>query len=411
MYDVIVVGARCAGASTAMLLSRAGYRVLLVDRAAFPRDTMSTLFIQQRGVGYLRRWGVLGDVAASGCPPLSHLSYRIGEVRLAGPLPAVDGGHTAFAPRRQVLDPILVAAAVAAGVEFRDRCAFQEVVFDGDRAVGVRLRTPGGGRSVERARLVVGADGMRSAVAAAVGAETLVEDPRKTCVYYTFWPGVSDHFELYEASGQWVGAVPTNDGATLVQAYFPQSDYQRVRHGAMAAYLHNVRTVAPDLSERMAAAGPVDTIRGTGDQQNFFRACAGPGWALVGDAGHCKDSITARGITHAFVQAQLLADSIGEHLHDEVRLRAALDRFAAQRYREFVDDYRDTLSVARLSSPPHRVGMLARIAEDPARTNDFFAAMSGAPRPDRVPAAASLSRTIGWIKQTRRARAAAALAE
>jgi flavin-dependent dehydrogenase len=379
MYDVIVVGARCAGSATALLLARAGRRVLLVERVGFPRDTLSTLYIQQRGVAYLRRWGLVDRVAEL-TPALDRVSYHIGDVLLAGSSRPVDGATAAYAPRRDVLDAMLAEEAVAAGVEFRDGCTVEDLLFDDGRVTGVKLRTRAG-RVEERARLVVGADGMRSTVAARAGAATLVEDSPKTCVYYTFWHGAADHFELYEQPGRWVGAVPTGDGLTLVQAYFPQAEFDRVRADALGAYQESVRTVAPDLYDRMLAGGRTGRLYGTGDQRNFFRAATGPGWALVGDAGHHRDSITARGITHAFVQAELLADRIAPVLDDEARLDAALAEFAEARHAALIDDYHDTLRVARLSVPELRLRMLRSVAEDPARTEDFFSAMAGAPRP------------------------------
>lgn len=336
MYDVIVVGARCAGATTALLLARAGHRVLLVERARFPRDTMCSLYIEPRGVALLRDWGLLADVVAAGAPLLDH----IGVVRLPGP---------AFAPRRFLLDEILVRAAVAAGVEFRDGCSVTGLEFDANRVVGVRHRARGT-EVVERAWLVVGADGMRSGVAAAVRAPLLVNDRPRTCVYYGFFAGAAARAELYATPGRWVAAVPTNDGATLVQAYFPQSAYARVRVDPPAAFAANVRTAAPDLWDRMRAGGQVDRLRGTGDQRNFFRTAAGRGWVLVGDAGHHRDAITAHGITHAFQQSRLLADLLPADLADENRVRTALDVFAARRDEELTADYRDSLAVADLSS-------------------------------------------------------------
>lgn len=401
MYDAIVVGARCAGSATALQLARAGRRVLLVDRVGFPRDSLSTLYIQQRGVAYLRRWGLLDRLAAL-CPPLDRVIYQIGDVRLTGRTRPIEGVTTAYAPRRYALDAMLAEAAVAAGAEFRDSCTVEDLLFEDDRVTGVRLRTRQGVVE-EHARLVVGADGMRSTVAARVGAAILVEDAPKTCVYYTFWDGAADQFELYETTGRWIGAVPTNDGQTLVQAYFPQSEFNRVRADAMGAYLESVRTVAPDLHSRMLAGGQVGKLFGTGDQRNFFRAAAGRGWALVGDAGHHRDSITARGMTHAFLQAELLADLTAAVLDDEPRLRAALKKFAGARYEALIDDYRDTLLVARLSVSEHRLRMLREVAADPARTEDFFSAMAGAHRPAPVARdTQAVSEAIRWLKQAHR---------
>lgn len=172
----------------------------------------------------------------------------------------------------------------------------------------------------------------------------------------------------------------------------------------MAAYRENVRTTAPDLYDRMLAGGQVGRLHGTGDQRNFFRTGAGPGWALVGDAGHHRDSITARGITQAFMQAQMLADATAAVLDDEPRLAAALARYARERYDALIDDYHNTLSTARLAVPEHRIRMLHQVAADPVRVEDFFSAMGGAPQPGSAARGAqSLHEAIAWMGEARRA--------
>src|SRR5215472_7507032 len=108
MYDAIVVGARCAGSPTAMLLARQGYRVLLVDKATFPSDSMSTHFIRLPGIARLMRWGLLDKVLASGCPPITNLARVFGPFALAGMAPPIEGADAIYAPRRTVLDKILV---------------------------------------------------------------------------------------------------------------------------------------------------------------------------------------------------------------------------------------------------------------------------------------------------------------
>jgi flavin-dependent dehydrogenase len=334
VYDAIVVGARCAGATTALLLARAGHRVLLVDRAKFPRDTLSSLYIEPRGVALLESWGLLDDLVATGTPALD----RIGPTALPRP---------AYAPRRTVLDEVIVRAAVAAGVEFQDGCTVTGLEFQGNRVVGVRRRTRGA-EIVLRARLVVGADGMRSGIAAAVRASMLVNDAPRTCVYYSFFTGAAKSIELYATPGRWVSTLLTNDGVTLVQAYWPQATYASVRADVPGAFAAAVQSVAPDLWERMSGR-QVDRFHGSGDQRNFFRTAAGPGWVLVGDAGHHSDAITAHGITHAFLQSALLTDLLPADLADEAAVRMAMDLFAVHRDTALLDDYRHTLAVAALS--------------------------------------------------------------
>lgn len=221
---------------------------------------------------------------ATGCPPLDRAVYRIADIRIEGCSIPVDGHRAAYAPRRYLLDGILADAAVAAGVEFRQGCTVTEVLSDDEgQAIGVRCHTSDGGTTEEHARLVVGADGMRSRFATMVDSRITTEDPPATCAYYTYWEGVTDRFELYEAPGRWVGTVPTNDNTTLIAAYFPQSEFERVRKDAMGAYLEAVRSTAPELYAKIASQTPLERLHGTGDQRNYFREAAGLGWALVGD--------------------------------------------------------------------------------------------------------------------------------
>ncbi|HUQ60536.1 NAD(P)/FAD-dependent oxidoreductase [Lentzea sp.] len=373
MYDVIVVGARVAGSSTALQFARAGYRVLMVDRARFPSDKLSTLYVHQPGVDRLARWGVLDTVVATGCPALDRAVYQVADVRLTGcSLPAGDQ-RAAYAPRRHLLDKILIDAAVAAGVEFREGTSVSGVVFDGDRATGVEFR---GGSSREHAHLVVGADGMRSATAKHLGAPHVVQDPLGTCAYYSYWTGLPADFELYERPGNWIGVVPTND-ATLIASYSPQADFDAVRADPQAHYLESIRTTAPALYERAMAGEQVDRMHGSGDQQNFFRQASGPGWALVGDAAHHKDSITARGINDAFWQAELLTTAVGDALHDPAALDKRLAAYADDLLDGLFECYRNTLVVAQLEVTEHKLTMLRAVAQSPSLTDRYFATASG----------------------------------
>ncbi|WP_117213050.1 NAD(P)/FAD-dependent oxidoreductase [Allorhizocola rhizosphaerae] len=380
MYDVIVVGARVAGASTALLFARNGYRVLLVDRAHFPSDKLSTLYIHQPGVARLAQWGVLDAVKATGCPALDRAIYEVADIRLDGCSIAVFGERAAWAPRRYLLDKILIDAAVAAGVEFREGCSVAGPIFDGDRVAGVEFRSAYGGSTRERATLTVGADGMRSPIAKGVGAGYIHQDPLHTCTYYTYWTGVPAHFELYEAPDRWIGVVPTNDDTTLITGYWPQDMFDRVRADPLAHYLENIRTTAPQLHERITAGGGqrVERLYGTGDQQNFFRQASGPGWALVGDAAHHKDSITAKGINDALFQAELLTQTVGRSLHDPAELAERLARYAMRMRDELIEGYRNTLGIARLEITPERLQLLRAISTSPRLVKRYFSTVSNA---------------------------------
>lgn len=180
MYDVIVVGARCAGSATAMLLARRGHRVLLVDRATFPSDTISGHMIFHRGTLRLKKWGLLDKVIASGCPPITRLETDIDNTLLSADMPYVEGAPVAIGPRRTVLDSILLNAAVEAGVEMREGFSVNELLTDGDRVVGIRGQDKAGLVVSERAQIVVGADGKHSRIAQLVQAVSYMEVPSIT---------------------------------------------------------------------------------------------------------------------------------------------------------------------------------------------------------------------------------------
>src|SRR5579885_867466 len=129
MYDVVVVGTRAAGATAAMLLAQAGLKVLAVDRASFPSDTLSTNNIQLPGVARLERWGLLGQIAAAGTPAIRRVRFDPGPVVLEGSYPQHEGVDAVYGPRRTLLDILLVEAARAAGAEVRERFVVDELTF------------------------------------------------------------------------------------------------------------------------------------------------------------------------------------------------------------------------------------------------------------------------------------------
>ncbi|MFE0462678.1 FAD-dependent monooxygenase [Kitasatospora sp. NPDC058965] len=382
-YDAIVVGARCAGAGTALLLARQGRRVLLLDRAGFPKDTLSTLYIQLPGVAALADWGLLEALRATGCPPLERTAYRVGDLLLTGSSRPVRGQRAAYAPRRHLLDQLLVEAAVAAGAEFRDRTAVDELLWTDGRVTGVRCRTAGGARSAEHAPLVVGADGMRSRVAGLVGAEVLASAPPRSCAYYGFWDLPADNvLSLTLADGAMVGWTGTN-GATLVTCYLRQQEFARARQRPLQVYLETVRAHQPDLYERLRTAELTERLYGTGDQRNVIRRAAGPGWALVGDAAVHKDSITAWGISDAFLQAQLLADALAAGPDPD----RALSGYADALHGYALGGYHAALATAELNLQEEALAFFRRVAERPELVELFFSAASGAIRPEEFEAA------------------------
>jgi flavin-dependent dehydrogenase len=378
MYDIAVVGARCAGSPTAMLLARKGYRVLLVDKATFPSDTMSTHFIHAPGVARLKRWGLLDKVVASNCPPVRSYRVDLGPFSLTGSPPPVDDVATGYAPRRTVLDKLLVDAAVTAGAELRERFTIEDVCFEDGRVAGIRGRTRNDTRVTERARLVIGADGVHSVIARSVGAALDQEKPTVACAYYTYWSGVSvGGVELYPRDRRMTVAFPTNDDLVCTFMEWPREEFHVVRADIEGQYFKTLELV-PALAERLRRGQRAGRFMGTGDLPNFFRKAYGPGWALVGDAGHHKDPNGAHGISDAFRDAELLADAVDRGLSGRQPLEEALAAYEYQRNASALPAFELNFQFATLQPlPPEIQALFGALRGNQRETDRLIGAMAG----------------------------------
>jgi flavin-dependent dehydrogenase len=356
-FDAIVVGARCAGAPTAMLLARRGYRVLLVDRASFPSDTLSTHLIHAPGVAALRRWGLLDEVTATGSPPIETYSLDFGPFTISGTPRPAGGSSTAYAPRRTVLDKILVDAAARAGAEVREQFGVDEVLVEDGAVVGLRGRDAGGRAVTERARVVVGADGWSSRVARAVEPAVYHDKPMLQTSYYSYWSGLPlDGMQTVIRPERGWGAFPTNDGLTLLVVGWPQAEAAAYKADVEANYLRTL-DLFPAFAERVRGATREARFAG-GSVPNFFRTPHGPGWALVGDAGYTKDPITAQGIGDAFAGAERCAAALDEAFTGARPYDQAMAAYQAARDAHALPIYDFTTELATLQPPPDEVRQL-----------------------------------------------------
>jgi len=311
-YDVVVVGGRVAGASTALLLARSGARVAVVERG-LDRDTVSTHALMRAGVLQLGRWGVLGDIVAAGTPPIRHTGFRYpdGEqVRVS--IRDTHGVEALYAPRRTVLDPLLLYSAQEAGAEVYRRTDVVGLTRRPDgRVSGVVTRGPAEDTEL-RADLVVGADGLQSVVARDAGAVTLRRGRAASAVLYRYVRGLDvTGYEWVYGDRATAGLIPTNDEATCVFVSAPPARMRELRRsGQESAYQTLLDAAAPGLGDLVAGAVDHSRLRGWRGAVGQVRCAWGPGWALVGDAGYFKDPITAHGITDALRDAELLANAI-----------------------------------------------------------------------------------------------------
>jgi flavin-dependent dehydrogenase len=335
-WDVIIIGGRVAGASTALLLARAGLRVLVVERARRGSDTVSTHALMRGGVLQLYRWGLLDRVAATGAPPVRLVTFHYGHDSMPVTLKPYAGVDALYAPRRTVLDALLVGAAEEAGARFGFGVAMTDVARDhAGRVIGVVVRDHLGATWTERAGLVVAADGRTSLVASQVGAPTVVAGSHAAAYVYGYWPAADlDGYHWYYGDGLSAGVIPTNDGLACVFAAGPAAVLAaRMRHSrpldAARDLLARLDRRLTDLT-RGAPLGPVRFFRGLPAR---LRQPHGPGWALVGDAGWWKDPLSTYGITDAFRDAELLARAVVAGAGSDHAMRIALCRYQAERDR------------------------------------------------------------------------------
>ena len=378
-YDVIVVGARCAGSPTAMLLARKGYKVLLLDRDEFPSDTISTQMIHPPGVRLLQKWGLLDRLIATGCPVIQKYSFDFGFFRIAGRPDAIETIDIAYGPRRTMLDKLLVDAASEAGAEVRETFTVDEVLFVNGRVTGVRGHSRGGDPIVEHASVVIGADGRNSVVAKAVKPEQYHDKPPIECGYYTYWSGLpASGFETYIRPNRGWGVIPTHDDLTLVVIGWPYAEFESGKKDVEGTYLKALE-LAPEFAERVRGARREAPFKGAA-VSNFFRKPFGPGWALVGDAGYNKDPVTAWGISDAFAAAALCSVALDQSFTGTQSFEEAMAGYQKTRDEHSLPMFELTCNFAKLEPPPAQMQQVLKATAARQASQDQFVSMMAGTR-------------------------------
>jgi len=373
-FDAIVVGARCAGSATAMLLARRGHRVLLLDRDEFPSDLKaSTHLVWHSGVASLKRWGLLERLRATGCAAMKKFNLDLGQLTLTGFAPPAGDVDEAYAPRRYVLDSLLLDAAREGGAEFRSRCSVRAPVMDGARVSGVRYTDATGSEVEEHAKIVVGADGLNSVIARAVKPAVREEHPRLQGMIWAYFHDLPlDDMEFYSRPGRMVFSWYTNDGQSLAGICFRYEDYGRAAKNTEASMPAELQALAPRFAERVLAARR-ETKWLAGATPGVCRAPSGPGWALVGDAGFTMDPIAAAGMTNAFRDAELLSAAIDEGLSGGEPLDQAVGRFEEQRAPVSLPLFAFSRDMAKLDPPPQAmIDLFTSLPGNQPDTNAYF---------------------------------------
>ena len=381
-HDVVVVGARCAGAATAMLLAAAGHDVLLLDRDTFPSDTLSTHAIARGGMVQLKRWGLLQAVLDTGAPAIDNVVFHGPGLSVARTIKDRNGIDMIVAPRRHVLDMLLVNAAISAGAQLMTGVTVDGVRrADDGRITGVRARTANGPVEIS-SRFVVGADGLRSRIARSVDAPLTEMRGAGGAGHYTYFAGDWPTMEYHLAERLFAGVFPTNNGEACIWVCSPADDALQVRRTCDtpdAAFDTMLRAAAPKLVDRISAgATRTSPVRGIIGMPNQLRRPVGPGWALVGDAGYHRDAITGHGISDAFRDADLLATALDLVLRGDAEEATALAGYHADRDSQLREVFEITCALATFP-PAHRFVELQKQLS--AAMDDQAAVLAARPDP------------------------------
>lgn len=312
-YDVLIIGARPAGAATAMLLARKGLKVLAIDRQAYGSDTLSTHALMRGAVMQLARWDLLKDVMQAGTPAIRRTSFYYGDEAIDIDIKPGNGVDALIAPRRKLLDRVIVDGARRAGADIRHGEALTGLAFSGNgRVTGASIRGADGVVRNVAADVVIGADGRNSAVAQAVAASTYRQSGFYTASVYGYFSGMENKgFRWHYRPGVSVGAIPTNDGDTCVFVSLPPNRFRReLAKGSEPLFAAILAETSPPFAAEVGRATRRSRLKGFAGVPGYFRQSFGPGWALVGDAGYFKDPLTAHGITDALRDAELLANGV-----------------------------------------------------------------------------------------------------
>ena len=350
-FDVIVIGGSVSGAPTATWLARKGFKVLMVEKDIFPRDTNSTHFIWPRGMSYLNRLGV-ADKILEQTPHFKHLEVNIEGIRLHGgvPLQAVrdrfmslhgdDDGVVDYycGPRRFYLDKVLLDEARSSGVDVREGTSVKSVIIEDDVVVGVRGTGPDETILEARAKVIIGADGRMSKFAHRVNSQKIKVREKSTFAYYGYYSGIDKPELCIHKKGRFGTAIfPTMDERHLVLVYGPTAWWSDFSKDPEANFLKTYEFVAPDVAALVKNATRVEDFKAMGRMVAFHRENWGKGWVLVGDACSFKDQWTAMGITHSLRDAELLADYLEKVLRDESDWDTAMTQYTDVRNADYED--------------------------------------------------------------------------
>jgi len=378
-FDVVVVGARCAGSATARLLAQGGLRVLVLDRAAFPSDTLSTHGVGAVGVLLLRRWGLLDRVLATGVPWETSVGLRLGDNEMERDIPP--GMVAPFCPRRLVLDNVLVQGAREAGAEVRERATARELIIEDGIVVGIRYSDHDDRLQDVHARLVIGADGWNSFVGKAIDAPQYEVRATKVGFRYAYYSGIPiKRVEMAWVHPHFAYIFPTNDGLACMAAATADATFNGYAAGDDRTLIDLFDAASPRLSGFLRGGTRESNVYTYHGLSGRFVQPYGPGWALVGDAAYFQDPVVGQGIANALAGAQLLADAVLEGFHDPTALQESLSQYQHSRDQAMANTYSASQQLASLDWTDEELPDLhGRLADAPAHLSALLGLTAATP--------------------------------
>jgi menaquinone-9 beta-reductase len=351
--DVVVVGARVAGSPAATELAKRGRKVIVLDAGTFPSDTLSTHVIFPSCVAELNALGALEPLLATGSPTHPYVVMNHGGIDVSWHYTPVDGFNYGMCPRRVVLDNVLVETARKAGADVREATKFTGVEWKAGRVSAVTWQDRKGNTGTIDTKLLIGADGRRSTVAEAVGAGKPYrrdENGRGLVFMYVDDPYPADSKErqtLYQwRVGDTLGMYfPTCDNGGLILFMPPREQVAAFDQGLV--HWNERLEQYPLLKKRIAGGAPRTKLRKAADPFSYFRRSSGPGWALVGDAGHFKDPVIAQGVRDAIYYGRRLGMAAAGALDNLTWLDNRLYDWELERDRDCIISYHFGLRLSR----------------------------------------------------------------
>lgn len=348
-YNVVVVGGRIAGSITAILLGEYGYKVLLLDRAHFPSDTLSTHFFRYPALKSFQRVGVF-DRVQSVAPHMIDMFNDIDGHTWSEPIQGKDGLDYFLCVRRITLDAILAERVQKeSNVEFRQGARFTDVIQEGDSIAGVRWSDNSGDHQAT-AGVVIGADGFYSSVAKLLRPATEDFEPVHRAMYYSYFQNLTPReipaAEFYFRGDHLVYVFPTDADLTLISVSVPIAEFGIYKKDARKGMM-SVLDSLPNLAPRLRPAKMVAPIKGAGNIPCYLRVPYGKGWALVGDSALVFDPWSGQGIDHASQHAVMLAAALHDYFGNKKTWEDAMSGYHKLRNSSSKKNFERTRVVAR----------------------------------------------------------------